>query len=91
VHGEVVHALGHRPGEAVDGRLLAERALEIGAESAAASRVPTRSRSASGPANAFWTVTCWSSAKPISSAIGSLAISSLDSSDSVKYRRSGIG
>jgi hypothetical protein len=40
--------------------------------------------SASGPENAFCTETCWSSTKPISSAIGSLAISSLASSDSVK-------
>ena len=34
--------------------------------------MPTRSRITSGPENAFCTVTCWSSAKPISSAIGSL-------------------
>ena len=39
--------------------------------------------------NAFCTVTCWSSAKPISSAIGSVAISLLASSESVKWRRSG--
>ena len=57
--------------------------------SVAASSAPSRSRSTSGPANAFWTETCWSSAKPISSAIGSEAISALASSDSVKYRRSG--
>ena len=35
------------------------------------SSVPSRSRRTSGPANAFWTVTCWSSANPMSSAIGS--------------------
>ena len=34
--------------------------------------------------NAFWTVTCWSSANPTSSAIGSEAISALASSESVK-------
>ena len=39
----------------------------------AASRCPSRRWSSSGPLNAFWTVTCWSSSKPISSASGSLA------------------
>ena len=38
--------------------------------SALASRVPTRRRSSSGPEKAFCTVTCWSRAKPISSASG---------------------
>jgi hypothetical protein len=51
---------------------------------AAASSVPRRSRSASGPEKAFWTVTCWSRAKPMSSAIGSEAMRALASSDSVK-------
>jgi hypothetical protein len=38
----------------------------------------------SGPSNAFWTVICWSSANPTSSAIGSDAISAFASSESVK-------
>src|SRR3954452_17353478 len=60
------------------------------AANVAASSDPSRSRSASGPENAFCTGTCWSSAKPTSSAIGSSAISALASSESVKCRRSGM-
>src|SRR5436190_10696160 len=56
---------------------------------ASGSSVPRRSFSTSGPENAFCTGTCWSSAKPTSRAIGSEAISSFASSESVKYRRSG--
>ncbi len=52
--------------------------------SVSASIAPSRSFSASGPANAFRTVTRWSSAKPTSSAIGSEAIRALASSASVK-------
>jgi hypothetical protein len=43
------------------------------AASSAASMVPTRRRSSSGPLKAFWTLTCWSRTKPMSSAIGSVA------------------
>src|SRR4051812_4746213 len=74
---------------------MAGRSRKIGSRSAsaiaAASSEPRRSFSACGPAKAFCTVTCWSSAKPIRSAIGSVAISSLASSESVKWRRSGMG
>src|SRR3954449_6875819 len=74
-------------------RWMAGRSRKAGSRSAeasvAASREPRRSRSASGPEKAFWTETCWSSAKPTSSAIGSEAISVFASSESVKYRRSG--
>src|SRR5215213_5587004 len=74
-------------------RWTAGRSRKTGSRSVAASRpassVPTRSLIASGPENAFWTVTCWSSAKPISSASGSRAISSLAASESVNHRRSG--
>jgi hypothetical protein len=52
--------------------------------SVAASIAPSRSLSASGPWNAFITVTRWSSSNPTSSAIGSDAIRALASSDSVK-------
>ena len=47
----------------------------------------------SGPANAFCTVTCWSSAKPTSSASGSAAISSarLVVAGEVEVRRAGHG
>ena len=68
---------------------LAEDRLEVGARATrAGSSVPSRSRSTSGPANAFCTVTCWSSAKPTSSASGSSTSSALASSESVKCRRS---
>ena len=50
----------------------------------AISSVPRRSLILSGPANAVWTGTCWSSAKPISSASGSEARSSFASSLFVK-------
>src|SRR5262245_7654511 len=74
-------------------RWMAGGVRKIGSRSAAAiaagSSEPRRSSSTYGPENAFWTVTCWSSAKPISSAIGSVAMSALASSESVKYRRSG--
>src|SRR5688500_14663983 len=59
------------------------------AASAPASSVPARRRRTSGPSKAFWTVTCWSRTKPMTSASGSRAISSLASSESVKYSRSG--
>src|SRR4051794_5584991 len=59
------------------------------AATAAGSSVPRRSLSTSGPANAFVTVTCWSSAKPTRSAKGSVAISALAASSSVKCSRSG--
>jgi hypothetical protein len=49
-----------------------------------ASIEPSRCFSASGPSKAFRTVMRWSSANPTSSAIGSLAISALASSESVK-------
>ena len=48
------------------------------------SSVPSRRSSSSGPLNAFCTVTCWSSAKPISSATGSRASSAFASSSPVK-------
>src|ERR671921_1334059 len=57
--------------------------------SVAASIAPRRCFSASGPSNAFITVTRWSSSNPTSRAIGSEAIRALASSDSVKYRRAG--
>ncbi len=52
--------------------------------------MPARSFSTSGPANAFWTGTCWSIANPTSSANGSLAMSAQASGSSVKYRRSAM-
>ena len=67
---------------------MAGRSRNTGSRSAAASVAasiePRRSLSASGPENAFWTETCWSSAKPMSNAIGSEAMSALASSESVK-------
>ena len=54
-----------------------------------ASSDPMRLRSSSGPEKAFWTVTCWSSAKPMSSASGSAAISSSASRLPVNGRWSG--
>ena len=54
------------------------------------SSVPSRCFSFSGPVNAVGTGTCWSSAKPISSAIGSSTRSRSASSFPVKWRRSGM-
>src|SRR3954468_23382870 len=75
-------------------RWIAGRSRNTGSRSAVASVSasidPRRSLSTSGPENAFCTVTCWSSANPTSSAIGSFAISALASSLSVKYSASGI-
>jgi hypothetical protein len=51
---------------------------------AAASSVPMRSSSLSGPEKAVCTVTCWSSANPIRSASGLRAMSRFASSESVK-------
>src|ERR1700733_11372010 len=66
---------------------------KIGSRSApaslSASSEPNRSSRASGPEKAFCTETCWSSRKPISSAIGLEAISRLASSDSVKWSWAG--
>ena len=53
------------------------------------SSVPSRCFSFSGPWNAVCTGTCWSSAKPISSANGSRARSSSASSTPVKWSFSG--
>src|SRR5438046_1785661 len=53
------------------------------------SSVPTRRRRTSGPANAFCTGTCWSMAKPTSSANGSLASRRQASRSSVTYSDSG--
>src|SRR5919202_594379 len=74
-------------------RWIAGRSGTTGSRSAwpsgAASSAPSRSRRASGPEKAFCTGTCWSSAKPISRAIGSEAMRAFASSESVKCRRSG--
>src|SRR5262249_16648894 len=53
------------------------------------SSVPTRSLIFSGPEKAVCTGTCWSSANPISSAIGSLASSASASSFPVKWSLDG--
>src|SRR3954447_20816283 len=75
-------------------RWIAGRSRNTGSRSAeasvAASIEPSRSFRSSGPENAFWTVICWSSTKPTSSAIGSVAMSWLASSESVKWSRSGM-
>src|SRR5690349_18648853 len=54
-----------------------------------ASSEPIRRRSSSGPENAFWTVTCWSRANPMSSARASVAMSSSASRSPVNGRWSG--
>src|SRR5262249_9525940 len=54
------------------------------------SSVPARCFSRYGPANAFITVTCWSIAKPTSSANGSLASSSAAFGSSVNQSASGM-
>ena len=54
------------------------------------SSVPSRCFSRSGPRNACCTVTCWSSAKPTSSANGSSASSRHASSSSVNQSASGM-
>ena len=73
--GERLDLAGHRAREAVQRRALAEdrRRARVGSIAAirAASRCPIRRFSSAGPLNAFWTVTCWSSAKPMSRASGS--------------------
>src|SRR5688500_5907548 len=56
--------------------------------SSRASSVPSRSSSTFGPEKAFCTGTCWSSANPIRSAIGSLTRSRSASSSPVKWSRS---
>src|SRR3954468_4797687 len=75
-------------------RWIAGRSRKTGSRSAdasvSASIEPSRSFRSSGPANAFCTVICWSSTNPTSSAIGSLAISRLASSESVKWSWSGM-
>ena len=85
---QLLHALRHRAGEAVDRR--ASRGTPPRARpdpwtrSRLASSPPIRSFSFCGPANAVGTVTCWSSAKPMRSASGSVAMSRFASSESVK-------
>ena len=54
----------------------------------AASRWPIRRWSSAGPLNAFWTVTCWSSSKPMSRASGSVTSRRSAASSPVKGRRS---
>ena len=71
----------------MQGRPLREDPLELGGvERRDLRRVEpaVRRSSSSGDENAFWTVTCWSSAKPINSASGSRASSSFASLLSVK-------
>ena len=90
--GEILDACRHRAGEAVDRRLLPERASSADGSVAAifpGSSVPSRCFRRSGPANACWTVICWSSAKPTSSANGSSASSLHAASSSVNQRASG--
>ena len=55
----------------------------------AGSRCPSRRFSSSGPEKAFCTVTCWSSANPIRSALGSLAMSRFASGSGVKKSSAG--
>ena len=60
----------------MDGRALAEDRVELAwvhGRDPCRVEVPRRRLRSAGPLNAFWTVTCWSSAKPISSANGSSA------------------
>src|SRR3954454_5038178 len=75
-------------------RWIAGFSAKSGARSIAASffgsSVPARSSRTYGPANAFITVTCWSIAKPTSSAKGSRASSSHACGSSVNQRASGI-
>src|SRR4051794_3213067 len=75
-------------------RWIAGRRRNTGSRSASASVAasidPRRSLRSSGPANAFWTVICWSSTKPTSRAIGSVAMRRFASSESVKWSWSGM-
>ena len=69
--GQLAHALGHRAGK----RWIAGCSRNASSRSSVASffgsSVPARCFSTYGPANAFCTGTCWSIAKPTSSANGS--------------------
>ena len=85
---QLLDAARHRPREAVDRGALAKHLLQpvrIGRGDDARRRASRAAASASvGPRNAVGTVTCWSSAKPISSASGSSASSASASSSPVK-------
>ena len=79
--------------EAVDRRALAEHGLEPRGirrgDRAGVERRRAAAAASSGPENAVGTVTCWSSANPIRSASGSLAMQRVRLASSVKYSASG--
>ena len=90
---QVADPLGHVAGEAVEGRRRPEGASSCSGSIAAIARgveaADPAAAARSGPENAFWTVTCWSSAKPIRSASGSAAMSASASRSPVNGRWSG--
>ena len=89
---QLLDALGHGAGEAVDRRLLAERLapLRVGPRRSRPRRAGRAAASASAARRTpTGTVTCWSSAKPIRSASGSRAISASASASPVKWSASG--
>src|SRR5689334_14920278 len=77
------------PGNRWIAGLVANASARSIAASLRGSSVPARSFNTYGPANAFCTVTCWSIAKPTSSANGSCASSSQAFGSSVNQSASG--
>src|SRR5689334_17301312 len=77
------------PGNRWIAGLVANASARSIAASFRGSSVPARSFSTYGPANAFCTVTCWSIAKPTSSANGSCARSSQAFGSSVNQSAAG--